>query len=464
MSTDNRGLTRRPHWGIRARMATFATAVVALTLILSGFVLVALVHQSLIAGLDDTQMARAQNVAAQAAKGIHGRITSSPKQNSLVQVLDSTGKVIAATANIEGEDPVLGHAPAKRHPTTSILSDSPLDTGGEFRVLAQPVKLKDGPGWIYIANSLSQVDTATSSLTTLFAVGLPLVLFVVGFVVWRAVTQALRPVEQIRRRASAIGAEDLSQRLPVPSSRDEIARLTATMNQLLDRLETAASRQKQFIGDASHELRSPLTALRAQVEVAMAHPDESNSEHLLHVIRDQVARMTMLTEDLLFLAQSTETNPMTLAAPVDLDELVLAEVHRQREIGVLTVTLDAIAAARVPGSQRDLSRVLRNLTDNAREHAHTEIVLSLSTQNGVAEIIVVDDGEGVPAADRERLFDRFTRLDNARPRSSTGAGFGLGLAIARQIVGNHHGSLTAHDRPDGKRGAMFLIRIPLAEE
>lgn len=459
------GHGRNWHWGIRARVTAVATLVVALTLILSGIALAFLVHESLVGGLDATQLSRAQTVAAQAAStgGIRGTIPATAKQSSLVQVLDSGGTVIAATGNIQGEDPVLHAPPSERRARTFTLSDSPLDSGGEFRVLAEPVTLKTGPGWVYVASSLAQVDAATASLTTLFAIGLPLVLIVVGFTVWGAVAQALKPVDRIRRRASAIGAADLTQRVPVPRSRDEIARLALTMNEMLDRLETAATRQNQFIGDASHELRSPLTALRAQVEVALAHPNPAEAARVLGVVREQVARMTTLTEDLLFLARSTEAAPMTLAAPVDLDELVLAEVRRLREFGDPAVTLVTIGAARVTGSQRDLARVLRNLADNARDHARSEIRLALSTRDGIAEIVVADDGTGIPVADREQLFERFTRLDDARARNATGGGFGLGLAIARQIVLTHGGTLSVQDAPGGRSGAAFVIRIPLAE-
>ena len=461
--------SRKRRWGIRARVTALATLIVAVTLILSGVALAVLVRSSLINDLDSTMLARAQGVAALAtASGVSGTIPTTANQNSLVQVVDSTGAVIAATSNMRDGDsgfdgPVLSQPPSQRQTTVSTLSDTPLDgSTGQFRVLAEPVTLPTGPGWIYVASTLAQADTAITSVITLFGIGLPLVLLVVGFAVWRAVTKALKPVEEIRSRASTISAADLTQRVPVPRSGDEIARLAETMNEMLDRLEGAAIRQNQFIGDASHELRSPLAGLRAQVEVALVNPDPKEAIRTLGTVHDQVLRMSTLTDDLLFLARSTEAAPKLYSDPVDLDELVLGEVSRLRELDGPTVSLGRLDAARVPGSKRDLARVLRNLTDNARNHAHSHIRIALSNHNGIAELVVDDDGDGIAEDDRERLFERFTRLDDSRVRNISGGGFGLGLAIARQVVVAHGGTLTSHSRADGSHGAEFRVRLPIS--
>lgn len=456
------GKAPRMRWGIRARVTTLTALVVALTLVLSAIALAALVRQSLVAGLDDALISRAESVAAQARTATSSDIPATPRQDSLVQVLDANGTVIASTANIKGDDPVLSAPPAARRTTVSTLNDSPLDSTASFRVVAYPVELASGPGWVYAVASTTTVEAATASLVTLFWLGLPLILIVVAITVWYAVTSALRPVERIRRRAAAIEASDLSQRLPMPPTHDEIAALTSTMNEMLDRLETASDRQRQFIGDASHELRSPLAGLRAQVEVALQHPEKTDLEHTLTTVRDEVGRMTTLTEDLLFLAQSTESSPMTLPAPVDLDDLVLDEVRRLRRLGGRDVSAHT-QAARVEGSARDLSRLLRNLADNAYEHAHNAVAVDLHTVDGIAELTITDDGPGIAAELRETVFQRFARLDTSRRRRTTGGGFGLGLAIARQVALAHGGTLTAHERADGRTGAQFLLRIPLSE-
>ncbi len=458
-----RSPSRRWTWSIRTRVTVVATLVVAVALLGSGVALVLLVHQSLIAGLDAAQVNRAQAVAAQAAAGTLPRsIPETTDQGSLVQLLDPTGAVVASTSNVDGEGPVLAKPPSDRRPTAVTLASSPLDNGSSFRIQAQPVALASGPGWVYVATSLTQVDAATTSLATAFAFGLPLMVAIVGFVVWRSVAVALRPVDRMRQRAAAIGARDLSQRVPVPGSHDEVANLAVTMNGMLDRLESSAVRQREFIGDASHELKSPLAALRAAIDIATAHPEDRDPSLVLADLSDQVTRMTVLTDDLLFLARSTEAQPMTRVEPVDLDELVLAEAHRLRDVGDVSVGIVSVQAARVMGSQRDLGRALRNLAENAREHARSAVRLSLTTERGFATIAVIDDGSGVPPASRERVFERFARLDDSRPHRTGGGGFGLGLAIARQIVVVHGGSLIVRDRTDGSPGAEFILRLPMA--
>jgi signal transduction histidine kinase len=235
------------------------------------------------------------------------------------------------------------------------------------------------------------------------------------------------------------------------------------MNAMLARLESAATRQQQFIGDASHELRGPLTALQTQIDVAIAHPSDPETSQVLPKIRQQVTRMTMLIEDLLFLARSTETTRMVLPAPVDLDEVVLTEVNRLRDLGDLTVQVDSLHAARVQGSFRDLTRMLRNLGDNAYDHAASTISFVLTTDRDTAEITVTDDGPGIAVEDREKIFDRFSRLDDARTRNTRGGGSGLGLSIARDVAKTSGGTLSVYGRPDGEQGAVFLVRIPLSE-
>lgn len=453
---------RRWYSGIRFRVTLTASAVVALTLLASGITLVLLLHQSLIASLDTVATDRAQAVASLAGGGELGpTVTNTGSESSLVQVVDSSNLVIAATSNIDGQEPIL--APPPSGGVTTVLSVDRLPAGdGPFRVVAAPVRLPAGNGWVYVATSTIQVDAAVGNLAALFGVGLPLVLVIVVWALWRAVGQVIRPVDAIRRRASVIGGEDLSQRVPVPDSSDEIASLAVTMNEMLERLEAAALRQRQFVGDASHELRSPLAALQVQVEVALAHPEDPGSALVLGDVQGQVVRMSALIDDLLFLARSAEGAPRGPTSLVDLDDLVLSELHRLRELGGHAVELDGVRAARVEGSERDLARLLRNLGDNAREHARSLVSIRLTTTENAAEFSVTDDGDGIRAEDRDRVFERFTRLDDARSRTTRGGGAGVGLSIVRQIVRDHHGTVTIMYRADGQAGAVFVVRLPLA--
>jgi signal transduction histidine kinase len=458
-------MRRLPHermrWnpGIRARVTLTASVMVTLMLLTCGAALVLLLQQSLVRNLDAAATERVRTVAAMAASGtLEPVVWNSGEESSLVQVVNPAGAVIAATGNVEGQAPILATPP----PRAAAMTLNRLPIGaGPFRVIAEPVPLESGSGWVYVATSLAQVDAAVRGLIVLFAVGLPLVLAVVAWITWQTVGRVIRPVDAIRRRASVIGAEDLSQRVPVPRGADEISSLAITMNEMLQRLEAAAVHQARFVADASHELRSPLTALRVQVDVALAHPEGPAATLTLERVQREVARMSILIDDLLFLARSTDAAPRHDAKQVDLDELLLAEAYRLRGSGGVNVDLAGVQAARTNGSERDLARMLRNLGDNACEHAVSTVSLRLTTDRGIARITVADDGPGIEPDSRSRAFERFTRLDGARHRPVHGSGAGLGLAIARQIVLNHGGGISVADREDGHSGAVFVVQLPL---
>ncbi len=449
---------RRLPAGIRLRATVVATVVVALALALGGALLVLLVNRSLVGSVDAANRARAHDVAALASAGrLQGSVASTGEDSSVVQVITTTGQVLAASPNIEGQAVVLV-PPARSHSTfVTTLERLPIqDSSQPFRLIAEPVALPTGPGWVLVATSLAQVSVTTARVAVLLAAGLPLLLLIVAAVTWRAVGRALAPVELIRAGAAAISGTDSDARLPVPPVRDEIGRLAQTMNDLLARISTAAQQQRQFVGDASHELRSPLAALQTEIDVARQHPSGEPSEAVLARLSDQMARFRELTDNLLFLARADEGAESLRDEAVDLDELVLAEVHRLRGLGH-TVLVDLPTAARVHGSASDLSRLLRNLGDNAAEHARSTVWISLRVEASHALLAVRDDGPGIPQVDRERVFDRFVRLDAARARTASGSGSGLGLAICRQIVQRHHGTISIHDGP----GALVVTRLPL---
>ncbi|HEY0373471.1 MAG TPA: HAMP domain-containing sensor histidine kinase [Amnibacterium sp.] len=441
-------------------MTVGAVLVLATVLTASCIGVVLITEHTLTADLDQAATLRAHDVASLLPAGALGAtVPGAGEESSFVQVVGSGDGVVSASANVAGQGPVIP-APTAAQPVTMTLGSSPL--GSEpLRVVAVPVHLASGPGWIYVGTSLVQLRATVGTLILLFSIGLPVLMLIVAWTVWRTLGRALRPIEAIRSEASRIGHSDLARRVPVPPQSDEVARLAITMNEMLDRLEASATRQEQFIGDASHELRSPLTALRTQVGVALAHPDLEHTRELLTAVDTQTQRMSTLIESLLLLARTSETPPGS-HTDVDLDDLVLDEARRLRAIGGLRIHTAALSAARVRGSAADLSRMLRNVGDNAHDHAGSAITIALTTDHGTAELSVADDGPGIPATDRERVFDRFTRLDQARARSSSGGGSGLGLAIARQIAEAHGGSITINDGGEGE-GTVFTIRLPLGE-
>ncbi|MEU1464431.1 HAMP domain-containing sensor histidine kinase [Streptomyces sp. NPDC005727] len=306
---------------------------------------------------------------------------------------------------------------------------------------------------VHAGASLATRESAVRSTALAMLAGLPLVLAAVGGVTWLVSRRALAPVEGIRREMAAITAsEDLSRRVPEPASHDEVAHLARTTNETLTALEAAVDRQRRFVADASHELRSPIASLRTQLEVGSAHPQ------LLDVpgaVKD-TERLQDLAADLLLLAR-LDAGERPGQAPVDLGELVREEVGR-RPADRTPISVDAGEQHHVAGSRGQLNRVIGNLLDNAQRHARTEVVVRVQGQGDRIVLTVADDGGGVPAAERGRIFERFVRLDDARARDDGGAG--LGLPIARDVARRHGGTLTAGEAPSG--GALFELRLPAA--
>jgi signal transduction histidine kinase len=260
----------------------------------------------------------------------------------------------------------------------------------------------------------------------------------------------------MRAEVDAISSTRLDRRVPRPATRDEIGRLADTMNRMLDRLERAHGRQRRFIADASHELRSPIAAVRQQAEVALAHPDRASTGDLAAAVHAESLRMQSLVDDLLLLARADEQALSLRRRPVDLDDLVFTEARRLRDAG-MPVDVRGVSAARVDGDPTTLSRVLHNLGDNAARHARQRIAFVLSEEDGHAELHVDDDGPGVPETDRRRVFERFVRLDESRVHTG---GSGLGLSIVAELVAAHGGTVAIAGGPLG--GARVTVRLPLS--
>jgi len=279
---------------------------------------------------------------------------------------------------------------------------------------------------------------------------------VVVLTTWVVVGRALGPVEAIRTEVDGISAAELHRRVPDPPGSDEIARLARTMNRMLGRLERAQVRQRRFVSDASHELRSPVASIRQHAEVALAHPDRTTTGELAETVLAEGLRVQHLVEDLLLLARADEHTLRLQRRPVDLDDLVFDEARRLREVTDLRVDTTAVSAGRVVGDSAELRRMLRNLGDNAARHTRGRISFALAEHNGVVLLAVDDDGPGIPAADRERVLERFVRLDDARARDAGGSG--LGLAIVAELVAAHGGTLAIADSSLG--GARVELNFP----
>jgi signal transduction histidine kinase len=309
-----------------------------------------------------------------------------------------------------------------------------------------------------VARVADMIGESTRIVTVLLAVGLPVLLLVVAATTWKVVGRALAPVEAIRGEVDEISAVELHRRVPDPPGDDEVARLARTMNRMLERLQAAHARQRRFVADASHELRSPVASIRQHAEVALAHPHRTTTAELASMVLAEDLRMQRLVEDLLLLARADEHALPPRRRHVDLDDLVFDEARRLRDATGLHVDVGAVSAARVAGDATGLRQVLRNLGDNAARHASTRIAFALAERDGAAVLAVDDDGPGIPEADRERVMERFVRLDDARARD--GGGSGLGLAIVAELVAAHGGAVGIADSPMG--GARVEVSLPRA--
>ncbi|MFB8273878.1 sensor histidine kinase [Streptomyces sp. NPDC055955] len=420
-------------------------------------VLVAWLRTSLISGLDQTAWQRAQAVAEIVNSGnLHARLPSTGDRDITAQVVDSKGTVRSSSPNLEGNRRVFTFAPTASHePHARSVQHPPHSENGTWRAVAIRAGTPSTPMTVYAAVLTEDVDNSLAKLTRGLAIGVPMAVATLTGVAWLLTGRALRPVEVLRAQTAEISVSDLSRRLDVSPSADALGRLATTLNDLLARLESSTQKQRQFIADASHELRSPLSSLHTQLEVAARHPDSADWRRLGPVLVEDSERLSRLVDDLVRLAR-LDAHPRFRTRNVDLDEIVFAEVQRARQRTHLTIDQHTVSAARVDGDADALTRVVRNLLDNAIRHATLRIDVSLRALDGTAQLVVSDDGPGIPVPDRQRVFDRFTRLDDARARDTGGSG--LGLAIVRDIITVHHGTVHVEDNAPGAR---LIVRLPI---
>lgn len=324
-----------------------------------------------------------------------------------------------------------------------------------FLIVATGVRSGDGVYTVVVASTV-QVQADTVSTVAWFMLGaIPLLLVVVGTSVWVLVGRSLRQVERIRGQVARINGSRLSERVEIPATNDEIHHLVRTTNTMLGRLQASDGEQRRFVSDASHELRSPLATISAGLEIAAADPSGETWRQMQDVLGGETARMRYLVDDLLTLAKTNDDGSRTAAQDVDLEDVLDTEICRLRSVSVHHVSAE-LTPVRVTGDARRLGQVLRNVLDNANRHARSRIRIRLSAGPERARVVIDNDGDPVPEADRQRIFERFVRLDESRSRESGGSG--LGLAIAAGIMTAHHGSITTGQAPSGD--CRFEIFLP----
>lgn len=436
---------------------TLLVAVVSAVLLVGGAVTLDVVlRHRLVGSADDLARSRVTDLLTLAESGGLPTTLVNITDDSVAQVVDDDGRVVAASPNAVGAGPLTGEPTTGGPHVQDVVGPDDHETE-EYRLwTATGPAAGGGRVRAYVGTSLESVREATASLRAVLRVGVPLVWLLLVAASWLLVGRALRRLDHIREEVDTITEDDLSRRVTAQGRRDEVGRLAATMNRMLDRLERANERQRRFLADVSHDLRSPLTAQRTQLEVAMAHrgpvdPDEL-PDQLMRDLLGHVDEMESLVADLLFVVTDDE-RPRT-RQPLDLEDIVLEEAARVRRLGGPAVDTSAVSAAPVVGDPGELRRLVRNLMENAVAHATSRIALRASTGADAVVVDVVDDGPGVPAGQGEVVFERFHRGDEARSRRGTG----LGLSIARTIAERHGGTLVLVG--DDEPGAHFRLTLP----
>ncbi|MCU1685134.1 MAG: hypothetical protein JWQ81_5873 [Amycolatopsis sp.] len=410
---------------------------------------------ALMNSVDTALVMRAHEVSVQAEQGTLGTLIPSVGGDvSAVQLLDATGRPVASSVDLAGNESVVElplPAPlAGGGPLT--LSSLPIGEGS-YRILTLPSHLRGRPVTVVVAMSLAQEQRSLADLATGLGVGLPALAAVIGAITWLFTGYTLRPVETLRREVARISASDLRRRVDLPPSRDEIHRLAATLNDMLDRLDTASGAQRRFVADAAHELRSPLAAAMVEAENGLRATDPDDWRRISRVLLADLGRLSALMEDLLVLARLDDPAGQTSRRVLDLDDVVLTEIIRARHMTEHVIDATNVHAAQITADPGAMTRIVRNLLDNAARHARGAVAVSIGHSDGAVRLVVADDGPGIAPEHRDRVFTRFTRLDDSRDRVDGGTG--LGLAIVRELVAAHGGRVRIGDPPPTARGATY---------
>ncbi|MEC3952609.1 ATP-binding protein [Nocardia sp. CDC153] len=447
---------RPSHWGLRIRSAIAAALTVGAVLLLAAGAMLGLLNRSLLREIDAAAGTRADAIAGELTRGsladLPESLVEATGQIGVVQIVDARGR-IARESNPKLAAPLLDPATVEQ-PESGRRPAPAYDE--DLRVSARSVTTPEGRFVVLVAGDSEPAEHAVKRVAALIAVGGPIVVAAAALATYLLVGRSLRSVEEIRSRVAGIGSAGLSERVPVPVARDEIARLAVTMNDMLARIEAGHEAQQRFVGDASHELRSPLAAITAALELARDRPEVLDAELIGGTLLPEAERMRQLIEDLLTLATADESGLDVRGEDVDLDDLAAEQAAALRARGGYTVRTD-IAAVRIQGDRPKLARALRNIVDNAAAHARETVAISVAQSGDRATVVVDDDGPGIPVADRERVFGRFVRLEADRARATGGSG--LGLAIVTEIVAAHGGTVTIGESPWG--GARFVVDLPV---
>jgi len=451
----------RRQLSLRTRMVLIAAVATAVVLALGGTVLVITLRAVLIDTAVDAGRMRAHDIATLAGEQALPRSVSPVGEDELVQVVGPGRDVLSASSNIVGRR--LLELPAQRPGTSRVFTVDRLRGGdsGPYRVAAHGVETPDGAATVYVAVSIEEINETVAAAAQLGLAALPILVLLLSAAMWIVIGRTLAPVETIRREADAITGRHLDRRVSEPAQRDEVGRLARTVNAMLARLQDSAERQRRFVADAAHELRSPIASLRAQLETARESRRPVEWRDLTGDLLDETVRMQRLAEQLLLLARGDAGTLEARRVAVDLDDVVDTVVDRLVVSRPVRVDRRAVEPVQVAGDPLLLEQVVRNLLENAVRHADREVHVALSRIDGDAVLTVDDDGPGVPLDRRQEALGRFSRLDGARDRDHGGAG--LGLAIVADIVHAHGGRVDIGVAPLGGARFRVLLSLPTAQ-
>jgi signal transduction histidine kinase len=444
-------------WNVRTRSTIVAAVVMTVGMGVASAAMLLVLYHTLQQSAQQAAEARAVQLVEQlrtdAPADLDPGLLGTDGQVGVIQIIDRRGTMVAASSDAPAT-PLISH-PVSPGQSVFLGRVQLAAEDGDYWLTADGANTPAGPVTVVVGGAREPVESIVATVAVLLAVSGPLLVVLVAWATYVLVGGALRPVERIRARVASISTEQLDERVPVPPTGDEIAHLAETMNAMLSRLESGHAAQRRFVSDASHELRSPLATISTALDLAHERPEMLDTALIDGSLIPEARRMRDLIEDLLLLARADERQLSGRPGDVDLDDILNAEQSRLQGNSGLAVRA-WISAVRVTGDARQLTRMVRNLVDNAARHASSVVDLRCELHGGVAVISVADDGRGIPREQWTRVFDRFVRLDASRARDAGGSG--LGLAIVAEIVAAHHGTVQISDRSGG--GACFTVTLP----
>lgn len=435
-------------------------AVVAVAMLTGGLLLLQTLESALVSSTDSLLRSKVQDVAVliqnDHAEDANRAVAGTVNKDPLVQILDKRGTVIAASEPRLLEAPLSSLRPAAEQiATENVSAPGLLGDADERYLVVLGVDDEGSMYWVLAGRTIQPQSDTVRIVTGFLLIAMPLLLAVVGLSVHFLVGRSLRQVDTIRTQVSHIDAGRLGERVDVPRTGDELQALAATMNSMLDRIESADQRQRQFVSNASHELRSPLTTIRTGLDISIADTSGKTWRGMQPILAEETQRLQDLVEDLLTLSKADDKGLAVRREDVDLDDVLATELRRVKATSKHRIVADLVPA-RIAGDPARLSQAFRNVLDNADRHAAGTIAVKLSVMVQKVVVTIDNDGTPVPVADRERIFGRFVRLDDSRSRHRGGSG--LGLAIARGIVEAHDGRVTATETTQG--WCRFEVSFP----